>query len=162
GGNPRLDTGGVTQAISSNSPGGNMEGKETRFGPSASGVWAASTTPTSNGSVNSMHDSYTPSGGPDPPVNKQLGRDQPGGGRRRAERPAGPRDPGGVHRRPDGRANSGVPRQEDPGRRDQTRGDLHPGDAGSRHDRHRARHLRQLGEERVDLEPRRARVQRAA
>jgi K+-transporting ATPase ATPase A chain len=79
GGNPRLDTGGVTQAISSNSPGGNMEGKEVRFGPSASGVWGASTTDTSNGSVNSMHDSYTPSGGLVTLVNMKLGEISPGG-----------------------------------------------------------------------------------
>jgi potassium-transporting ATPase potassium-binding subunit len=79
GGNPRLNTGGVTQAVSANSPGGNMEGKEVRFGPSSSGVWAASTTPTSNGSVNSMHDSYTPSGGLITLVNMKLGEISPGG-----------------------------------------------------------------------------------
>ena len=43
--------------------GGNMEGKETRFGITASSTWAAFTTAASNGSVNSMHDSYTPLGG---------------------------------------------------------------------------------------------------
>lgn len=43
--------------------GGNMEGKETRFGIAASSTWAAFTTAASNGSVNSMHDSYTPLGG---------------------------------------------------------------------------------------------------
>lgn len=43
--------------------GGNMEGKETRFGIAASSTWAAFTTAASNGSVNSMHDSYTPIGG---------------------------------------------------------------------------------------------------
>lgn len=43
--------------------GGNMEGKETRFGIAASSTWAAYTTAASNGSVNSMHDSYTPLGG---------------------------------------------------------------------------------------------------
>lgn len=46
-----------------NQAGGNMEGKETRFGIAASSVWAAFTTAASNGSVNSMHDSYTPLGG---------------------------------------------------------------------------------------------------
>lgn len=44
-------------------PGGNMEGKETRFGIVNSALWAAATTATSNGSVNSMHDSFTPLGG---------------------------------------------------------------------------------------------------
>ena len=40
-----------------------MEGKEVRFGPRRPALWAASTTGTSNGSVNSMHDSFTPLGG---------------------------------------------------------------------------------------------------
>src|SRR5204862_348519 len=62
GGNPKLDTGGVSQAVRDTSPGGNMEGKEVRFGPSSSGLWGGSTTGTSNGSVNSMHDSFTPLG----------------------------------------------------------------------------------------------------
>ena len=44
-------------------PGGNMEGKETRFGIASSATWSAFTTAASNGSVNSMHDSYTPLGG---------------------------------------------------------------------------------------------------
>ncbi len=44
-------------------PGGNMEGKETRFGIANSVLWAVATTAASNGSVNSMHDSYTPIGG---------------------------------------------------------------------------------------------------
>lgn len=44
-------------------PGPNMEGKETRFGPTASALWATLTTQTSNGSVNSVHDSMTPLGG---------------------------------------------------------------------------------------------------
>ena len=44
-------------------PGGNMEGKETRFGIVNSALWATATTAASNGSVNSMHDSFTPLGG---------------------------------------------------------------------------------------------------
>ena len=51
------------QTVTATSPGGNMEGKEVRFGPTASAIWARRTTGTSNGSVNSMHDSYTPLGG---------------------------------------------------------------------------------------------------
>ncbi len=54
-------------------PGGNMEGKEVRFGIVNSAVWAASTTGASNGSVNSMHDSFTPLGGLVPLVMIQLG-----------------------------------------------------------------------------------------
>ncbi len=81
-----------------------MEGKETRFGPAASGLFAASTTGTSTGSVDSMHDSYTPIGGAAPLVNIMLGEVDPGG--------TGSGLYGmllfallvGVHRRPDGRA----------------------------------------------------------
>jgi K+-transporting ATPase ATPase A chain len=79
GGNPMLDTRGVTQAVTASSPGGNAEGKEVRFGPTGSGLWAASTTGTSNGSVNSMHDSYTPAGGMVPLVHMKLGEVSPGG-----------------------------------------------------------------------------------
>lgn len=53
--------------------GGNMEGKETRFGIAASSTWAAFTTSASNGSVNSMHDSYTPLGGMITMLLMQLG-----------------------------------------------------------------------------------------
>jgi K+-transporting ATPase ATPase A chain len=52
---------------------GNLEGKETRFGVSASTLWAVATTDASNGSVNSMHDSYTALGGLVPLFNIQLG-----------------------------------------------------------------------------------------
>jgi K+-transporting ATPase ATPase A chain len=52
---------------------GNMEGKETRFGAATSALWAAATTAASNGSVNSMHDSYTPLGGLVPMWLMQLG-----------------------------------------------------------------------------------------
>jgi K+-transporting ATPase ATPase A chain len=69
----------VTQSVTATSPGGNAEGKEVRFGPTASGLWAASTTGTSNGSVNSMHDSYTPAGGMVPLVHMKLGEVSPGG-----------------------------------------------------------------------------------
>jgi potassium-transporting ATPase potassium-binding subunit len=54
---------GADQQASALQPGGNMEGKETRFGIVNSALWAAATTAASNGSVNSMHDSYTPLGG---------------------------------------------------------------------------------------------------
>ncbi len=61
-----------TQA-STAQPGGNMEGKEVRFGIANSAAWAVATTAASNGSVNSMHDSYTPLGGMVPLVMIQLG-----------------------------------------------------------------------------------------
>ena len=54
---------GVDQGASAELVGGNLEGKEVRFGPASCGLWAASTTGTSNGSVNCMHDSFTPIGG---------------------------------------------------------------------------------------------------
>ncbi|MBN1992095.1 MAG: potassium-transporting ATPase subunit KdpA [Anaerolineae bacterium] len=63
GGNPILTTLGIDQAATDLQPGGNMEGKEVRFGVANSALWATATTAASNGSVNSMHDSYTPLGG---------------------------------------------------------------------------------------------------
>jgi K+-transporting ATPase ATPase A chain len=72
-GNPRLDTLQVDQAASATHSGGNMEGKEVRFGIANSALWAAATTAASNGSVNSMHDSYTPLGGLVPMWLMQLG-----------------------------------------------------------------------------------------
>jgi K+-transporting ATPase ATPase A chain len=54
-------------------PGGNMEGKELRFGTVDSAIWAAATTAASNGSVNAMHDSFTPLGGFVPLLLMQLG-----------------------------------------------------------------------------------------
>ena len=72
-GNPQFTALGVDQAASSAQPGGNMEGKEARFGIAASGLFAAITTAASCGAVNSMHDSYTPLGGMVPLVLMQLG-----------------------------------------------------------------------------------------
>jgi potassium-transporting ATPase potassium-binding subunit len=62
-GNPVLTPLGVDQASSGIQSGGNMEGKELRFGPVNSAIWATATTAASNGSVNAMHDSFTPLGG---------------------------------------------------------------------------------------------------
>ncbi len=61
--NPVLAGLGVDQRASSLQPGGNMEGKEVRFGTVNSALWAMATTGASNGSVNSMHDSFLPLGG---------------------------------------------------------------------------------------------------
>ena len=62
-----------TQTGDRRSAGGNMEGKEVRFGIADSAIWAVATTDASNGSVNSMHDSYTPLGGLVPLFNMHLG-----------------------------------------------------------------------------------------
>ena len=72
-GNPQFDALGIDQNASPIQAGGNMEGKETRFGIAESTLWASATTMASNGSVNSMHDSYTPLGGLIPILNMQLG-----------------------------------------------------------------------------------------
>lgn len=72
-GNPHIAALGVDQSASSLQSGGNMEGKETRFGITASSLFAVITTAASCGAVNSMHDSYTPLGGMVPMVMMQLG-----------------------------------------------------------------------------------------
>ena len=72
-GNPLFARVGLDQAASALQPGGNMEGKEARFGIGASALFATITTATSCGAVNSMHDSYTPLGGFVPLFNMQLG-----------------------------------------------------------------------------------------
>jgi len=64
---------GVDHTATALSPGGNMEGKELRFGIATSALWATATTAASNGSVNSMHDSFTPLGGLVPMWMIQLG-----------------------------------------------------------------------------------------
>jgi len=71
-GNPILSKLGVEAHATATQPGGNMEGKEVRFGIAPSALWAVSTTDASNGSVNSMHDSYTPVGGLVPLFNIQT------------------------------------------------------------------------------------------
>jgi K+-transporting ATPase ATPase A chain len=70
---------GVDQSISADQGGGNLESKEVRFGAASSGIFAASTTGTSTGAVNSGHDSFTPLGGMIPLVNMKLGEVSPGG-----------------------------------------------------------------------------------
>ena len=72
-GNPRFASMNIDQTASDLQPGGNMEGKEARFGIADSAIWASATTAASNGSVNSMHDSFTPLGGLVPMVMIQLG-----------------------------------------------------------------------------------------
>jgi K+-transporting ATPase ATPase A chain len=72
-GNPAFASLGVDQHMSGINPGGNMEGKEVRFGIANSALWATVTTSASNGSVNSMHDSFMPLGGLVPLFMMQLG-----------------------------------------------------------------------------------------
>jgi len=72
-GNPLLGALGVDQAASALQAGGNMEGKELRFGITASALFAAVTTAASCGAVNAMHDAFTPLGGMVPMVLMQLG-----------------------------------------------------------------------------------------
>jgi K+-transporting ATPase ATPase A chain len=78
-GNPNLTDLGVDQGTSTELVGGNLEGKEIRYGPASCGLWAATTTGTSNGSVNCMHDSFTPIGGMFPMVHMMFGEVSPGG-----------------------------------------------------------------------------------
>jgi potassium-transporting ATPase potassium-binding subunit len=73
GGNPAFAKLGIDQAPSALQAGGNMEGKEVRFGIASSALWATATTAASNGSVNAMHDSFTPLGGLVPMVLMKLG-----------------------------------------------------------------------------------------
>ena len=72
-GNPALTSLGADQVASAAQAGGNMEGKEVRFGIVNSTLWATATTSASNGSVNAMHDSFTPLGGMVPMWLMQLG-----------------------------------------------------------------------------------------
>jgi K+-transporting ATPase ATPase A chain len=78
-GNPRLAPLGVDQSISTTQSGGNMEGKEVRIGAAQCGLFAASTTGTSTGAVDCMHDSFTPLGGLSPTLHMMLGEVSPGG-----------------------------------------------------------------------------------
>jgi potassium-transporting ATPase potassium-binding subunit len=78
-GNPIDARLGVDVRAGGGNPGGNMEGKEVRFGIANSALWATATTDASNGSVDAMHDSFTPLGGLVPLVNIQLGEEIFGG-----------------------------------------------------------------------------------
>lgn len=72
-GTPQVAQNGAVDISTMGQAGGSMEGKETRFGIATSTTWAAFTTAASNGSVNSMHDSYTPIGGMIPMLLMMLG-----------------------------------------------------------------------------------------
>ncbi len=72
-GNPLLTAVGADQAVSATSPGGNMEGKDVRFGIANTALFATVTTDASCGAINGWHDSFTPIGGMVPLVNMELG-----------------------------------------------------------------------------------------
>ena len=78
-GNVHISQAHVSQAITSTSPGGNLEGKEVRNGPIISALFNSSSTSTSTGSINSANDSYTPLGGGVILFNMMLGEISPGG-----------------------------------------------------------------------------------
>ena len=78
-GNPYLFGHGVTQSVTATNPGGNMEGKDLRFGATGSALNAAAITGTSTGGTNSAEESYTPIGGAVPLFNMMLGEVEPGG-----------------------------------------------------------------------------------
>ncbi len=80
GGNPLLTEAGANQTVATvNAGGGNLEGKEVRLGTAACGLYAATTTATSTGSVNCAHDSLLPGGGAVVLANIMLGEVSPGG-----------------------------------------------------------------------------------
>jgi K+-transporting ATPase ATPase A chain len=72
-GNPNFDAAGVNQSVNSAQSGGNMEGKEVRFGPVGSVMWSNATTDTSCGAVNNSHDSLTPLAGGAAMMNIAMG-----------------------------------------------------------------------------------------
>jgi K+-transporting ATPase ATPase A chain len=78
-GNPKFTAAGASQTAAVDQPGGNMEGKEARFGPAACGLFASSTTGTSTGAIDCQHDSLLPLGGAVPLVNMMYGEVSPGG-----------------------------------------------------------------------------------
>ena len=115
-GNPQLTAIGVDQTANEwalAQPGGNMEGKELRFGIGSSTLFATITTDASCGAVNGFHDSYTPIGGLVPLTNIALGEIVFGGVGSGLYGLLVFADPRGLHRRPDGRAHAGVSGQED-------------------------------------------------
>ena len=132
-GNPALaQAGRRPDRVSATQPGGNMEGKEARFGIVNSALWATATTAASNGSVNSMHDSFTPLGGLVPMWLMQLGEVIFGGVGSGLYGMIDVRDHRRVRRRPDDRPHAGVPGQEDRSLRDEDGVDRDPGAAVAR------------------------------
>ena len=114
GGNPAIARMGVDQST------GSMEGKEVRFGAGLSALWAVTTTVTSNGSVNSMHDSLTPAGRPDA-AHRHVAQQHLRRRRRRLHQHAHLRHRRRLRGGDDDRPHAGVPRQEGRGEGDEAR-----------------------------------------
>ncbi len=114
-GNPMLAAAGADQHASLLAPGGNMEGKECRFGIADSALFATVTTDASCGAINSWHDSFTPLGGLVPLDNILLGEVIFGGVGAGHVRHPRLRRPRRLHRRADGRTHARIPGQEDRG-----------------------------------------------
>ena len=112
-GNPAFDRLGVHMAATDTQAGGNMEGKEVRFGIANSALFATVTTDASCGAVNSMHDSFTPLGGLVPLFNIMLGEIIVGGVGSGFYGMLAVCHRGRVHRRPDGRPDAGISGQKD-------------------------------------------------
>ena len=112
-GNPILSKMGVESVATASQAGGNMEGKETRFGIANSALFATVTTDASCGAVNAMHDSFTPIGGLVPLFNIQTGEVIFGGVGAGLYGILLDWHPGGVYCRIDGRANARISGQED-------------------------------------------------
>ena len=110
-GNPLLK--GVDQQRQPMQSGGNMEGKEVRFGIADSTLFATITTDASCGAINGWHDSYTPLGGMVPLANIMLSETVFGGVGRGHVRDPDLRRAGGLHRRADGRPHAGISGKED-------------------------------------------------
>ena len=138
-GNPLIAQQGIDQVASAVQPGGNMEGKETRFGIAASALFAAVTTATSCGAVNTMHDSMTPLGGFVPLFLIELGEVAPGGVGTGLYSMLMFAILGVFIAGLDDRPDTGVHRQEDRGPRNEVGLGLHPDDPVRRADRDRCR-----------------------
>ena len=125
-GNPAFTPLGIDQTPTALQPGGNMEGKEVRFGAVQSAFFSVVTTVTSCGAVNSMHDSFMPLGGFVQMFDIQLGEIVFGGVGSGPVLHAHLRHPRDVHRRADGRADPGTLWQEDRTARDDSHYHSHP------------------------------------
>jgi K+-transporting ATPase ATPase A chain len=139
-GNPAISAMGVDQST------GSMEGKEVRFGAGLSALWAVTTTVTSNGSVNAMHDSLTPLGGLMPMVGMWLNNIFGGVGVGLHQH-AHLRHRGRLRGRHDDRPHAGVPGQEGRGLGDEA-GEPRPVVAPARDSRRHRRGFVHLGDDR--------------
>ena len=138
-GNPLIAKQGVDQVASPLQAGGNMEGKETRFGIAASALFAAATTATSCGAVNTHARLDDALGRLRADVPHPARRGRAGRGRHRHLFDSDVRHSRRLHRRTDDRPDAGIPRQEDRGLGDEVGLGLHPDDPVRRADRNRGR-----------------------